>query len=67
MFPQDSLDMELLAPLSRYVVVTEFLIPETVVLLVQEELRISADEVLQVVRNQYISQSNTVCLPLSLV
>lgn len=60
MFPKDSFDMGILEPLTRYVVMTEFLIPETVVLLVQDELRIPADEVLQVLRDQYIYQSNTV-------
>jgi len=48
MFPDGSLDLESMTPLSRTAVIEEFLFPETVVLLLQEELRVSYSEILQI-------------------
>ena len=54
MFPETSLDLELLTPLSRNVVIEEFLFPETVILLLQEELRISIPDILQILRKRNV-------------
>jgi hypothetical protein len=54
MFPEDSLDLESLAPLSRNVVIEEFLFPETVILLLQEELKISIPDILQILRERNV-------------
>ena len=54
MFPADSTDLEAVVPLSWDAVVTELLFPETVVLLLQDELRIDISSVLQVLRERNI-------------
>ena len=54
MFPEGSLDLELLTPLSRNVVIEEFLFPETVILLLQEELRISIPDILQILQKRNV-------------
>jgi len=54
MFPEDSLDLESLTPLSRNVVIEEFLFPETVILLLQEELKISIPDILQILRERNV-------------
>jgi hypothetical protein len=52
MFPANSLNMPLLAPLSWGATIKEFLFPETVLLLLQEDLRISVPDILQVLREK---------------
>lgn len=53
-FPENSLDLQLLTPLSRKAVIEEFLFPETVILLLQDELRISTPEILQILREKNV-------------
>ena len=65
MFPADSTDLEAVAPLSWDAVVTELLFPETVVLLLQDELWIDISSMLQVLKEKNISNmgcGSKVCL-----
>ena len=54
MFPEDSLDLESLTPLSQNLVIEEFLFPETIILLLQEELRISIPDILQILQERNV-------------
>jgi len=68
MFPADSTDLDAVAPLSWDAVVTELLFPETVVLLLQDELRIDISSVLRVLREKNTSNmdyGSKVCLVLT--
>jgi hypothetical protein len=55
MFPDDTLDLQSLTPLGRDAVIEEFLFPETVILLLQDELRISVPEILQILQKKNVS------------
>ena len=60
MFPVDTLDLQSLSPLGRGAVIEEFLFPETIILLLQDELRISVPEILQILRKKNVTVSNDV-------
>jgi len=65
MFPVDSIALEAVAPLSWDAVVTELLFPETVVLLLQDKLRIDVSGVLCFLREKNIGNRDCgrqVCL-----
>ena len=54
MFPEDSLDLQSLTPLSQKAIIEEFFFPEIIILLLQEELRISVPEILQILQKKNV-------------
>jgi hypothetical protein len=51
LFPEDALDFGVLSPLTWDAVIREFLLPETVLLLLQEDLGMSKSDILKMLRD----------------